>query len=175
VVRSSPQVKDAAVGAKGMAALARNLADPYPVLIALHTDHCPPARVESFLRPLLDESLERARRSQPPLYHSHMFDGSVLSLDDNLQGAADLLDDCRRARVILEIEIGTVGGEEDGLDGRGVADERLYSTPADAIAVVDRLGSGERGRYFLAAIFGNVHGVYAAVNAKLRPEILREL
>jgi fructose-bisphosphate aldolase, class II len=166
---------DAALGAKAISEFARQTADRYPVLIALHTDHCPPTKVATFLRPLLDESLERARRGEPPLFHSHMFDGSSLSLHDNLQTAAELLDDCRRARVILEIEIGIVGGEEDGLDARGVADERLYSTPADAIAVVERLGSGERGRYLLAATFGNVHGVYAAVNAKLRPEILREL
>lgn len=172
---ASGKPKDGARGAKGLAALAGALAEPHPVLIALHTDHCPPAKVDSFLRPLLVESLARVERSEPPLYHSHMFDGSELSLTDNLEAAAQLLEDCQRARVILELEIGVVGGEEDGLDHRGVADERLYSTPADAIAVVERLGSGERGRYLLAATFGNVHGVYAALNAKLRPKTLREL
>jgi fructose-bisphosphate aldolase class II len=104
-----------------------------------------------------------------------MFDGSSLPLQDNLERAADLLEIRRDANVIIEIEIGIVGGEEDGLDARGVADDRLYSTPEEALAVVERLGTGEHGRYLLAATFGNVHGVYASVNAKLRPEILREL
>jgi fructose-bisphosphate aldolase class II len=166
---------DAAAGARALAAFARQVADDYPVLIALHTDHCPPAKVDAFLRPLLEESAARARRDKPPLYHSHMFDGSSLPLAENLEMAAELLLTCREANVILEIEIGVVGGEEDGLDARGVADERLYSTPADAVIVVERLGAGERGRYLLAATFGNVHGVYAPVNAKLRPEILRAL
>jgi fructose-bisphosphate aldolase class II len=172
---ASGAAKDAALGAKAVAAFARDVAGAYPVLIALHTDHCPPAKVESFLRPLLDQSLERASRGEPPLFHSHMYDGSSLPLDDNLNSAAELLDECARARVILELEIGVVGGEEDGLDGRDVADARLYSTPADALAVIERLGSGERGRYLLAATFGNVHGVYSAVNSKLRPDVLREL
>ena len=172
---ASGAAKDAVLGARATAAFSRDVAGAYPVLIALHTDHCPPAKVGSFLRPLLDESLERSRRGEPPLFHSHMYDGSSLPLEENLDRAAELLDDCARARVILELEIGVVGGEEDGLDGRDVADERLYSTPADALAVIERLGSGERGRYLLAATFGNVHGVYSAVNAKLRPEVLREL
>ena len=164
--------KGAALGAKAIAGFVAEVADHHPVLIALHTDHCPPAQVDSFLRPLLDESLERARRGEPPLFHSHMFDGAALPLDENLETAAELLDECRKANVLLELEIGIVGGEEDGLDARGVADERLYSTPADAIAVAERLGTGG---YLLAATFGNVHGVHAAVNAKLRPEILRDL
>ncbi len=172
---ASGGVGDAEAGARAIAAFARETADRYPVLIALHTDHCPSERVDDFLRPLLEASLERARRKEPPVFHSHMFDGSSLPLQDNLERAADLLEICRDANVIIEIEIGIVGGEEDGLDARGVADDRLYSTPEEALAVVERLGTGEHGRYLLAATFGNVHGVYASVNAKLRPEILREL
>jgi fructose-bisphosphate aldolase, class II len=152
---ASGTARVAVAGAKALAAFAREVADDYPVLIALHTDHCPPARVDSFLRPLLEESAARLRRDGPPLYHSHMFDGSSLPLDENLEMAAELLETCREANVILELEIGVVGGEEDGLDARGVADERLYSTPADAVAVVERLGAGEGGRYLLAATFGN--------------------
>jgi fructose-bisphosphate aldolase, class II len=166
---------DAATGALAMADFAGDVAGNHPVLIALHTDHCPPARVDDFLRPLLLESLERARRREPPVYQSHMFDGSSLPLDQNLDTAAELLEMCREANVVLEIEIGVVGGEEDGLDGRGVDEERLYSKPEDAIAVVERLGTGGHGRYLLAATFGNIHGVYTSLNAKLRPEILGEL
>jgi fructose-bisphosphate aldolase, class II len=172
---ASGKARDAVAGAKALAAFACEVADDYPVLIALHTDHCPPAKVDAFLRPLLEESAARVRREEQPLYQSHMFDGSSLPLAENLELAAELLQTCREANVILEIEVGVVGGEEDGLDERGVADERLYSTPADAVTVVECLGAGERGRYLLAATFGNVHGVYAAVNPKLRPEILRAL
>ena len=165
----------AAAGARAIAAFARELADGYPVLIALHTDHCPPERVDDFLRPLLEESLERVRAGDTPLFQSHMFDGSSLPLDENLRRSAELLEICRDADVIIEIEIGVVGGEEDGIDARGTAEERLYSTTEDALAVAELLGTGERGRYLLAATFGNIHGVYSAVNAKLRPEILRDL
>lgn len=172
---ASGAASDAEAGARGIAAFARETADRYPIFIALHTDHCPPERVDDFLRPLLEASLERVRRNEPPLFQSHMFDGSSLPLEVNLECAAELLEICRDANVIIEIEIGTVGGEEDGLDARGVPDDRLYSTPEDAMAVVKRLGTGERGRYLLAATFGNIHGVYASVNTKLRPEILREL
>jgi fructose-bisphosphate aldolase, class II len=172
---ASGAVGDAARGALAIAAFAREVADRYPVLIALHTDHCPPARVDDFLRPLLAESLQHAERDEPPVYQSHMFDGSSLPLEKNLDQARELLELCHDAGVVLELEIGVVGGEEDGLDGRGVGDERLYSTPEQAISVVERLGTGEHGRYLLAATFGNVHGVYADANAKLRPEILRAL
>jgi len=166
---------DAATGALAIAAFAREVADCYPVLIALHTDHCPPDRVDDFLRPLLEASLSRVEREEAPVFQSHMFDGSSLPLDENLETARELLAACREANVVLEIEIGIVGGEEDGLDARGVADTRLYSTPEEAIEVVERLGSGENGRYLLAATFGNVHGVYADANTKLRPEVLRAL
>jgi fructose-bisphosphate aldolase class II len=172
---ASGAADEAAVGAMAIAAFAGEVADRCPILIALHTDHCPPTRVDDFLRPLLKKSLERSRRNKPPVYQSHMFDGSSLPLDENLAIAAELLETCREANVILEIEIGVVGGEEDGLDARGVTDERLYSTPEDALAVAERLGTGEEGRYLLAATFGNVHGVYAAANAELRPAILRDL
>jgi fructose-bisphosphate aldolase, class II len=172
---ASGEVGDSEAGARAIAAFARETADRYPVLIALHTDHCPPERVDNFLRPLLEASLERARRNEPPVFHSHMFDGSSLPLEENLERSAELLEICREANVIIEIEVGVVGGEEDGLDARGVAHDRLYSSTEDAMAVVERLGTGERGRYLLAATFGNIHGVYASVNAKLRPQVLGDL
>ncbi len=172
---ASGAANDAALGAKALAAHAHLLADRYPALIALHTDHCTPDKVDGFIRPLLAESLERRARGELPLYHSHMFDGSTLPLEENLRIAADLLAQCRAADVILELEVGLVGGEEDEIDNLGAAAERLYSTPADALAVAEALGTGERGRYLLAATFGNVHGVYSSTNAKLRPEILGEL
>jgi fructose-bisphosphate aldolase class II len=103
-----------------------------------------------------------------------MFDGSALSLGDNLRLSSGLLDDCAAAGVVLEIECGVVGGEEDTISAAGVPADRLYTTTDDLLRVDELLGTGERGRYLLAATFGNVHGVYAPGHVKLRPEILRE-
>src|SRR3954466_4082810 len=159
---------DAARGARALAAFAHEVAEAYPVTIALHTDHCPPEELDGFLRPLLGDSLARGR----PLFNSHMFDGSTLALEENLGVSSALLDDCAAAGVVLELECGVVGGEEDGLSAAGVAAERLYTTTGDLLRVAEALGTGERGRYLLAATFGNVHGVHAPGRVKLRPEIL---
>jgi fructose-bisphosphate aldolase class II len=153
-------------GARALAAFAREL--DFPGYVALHTDHCPPEHVDGFLRPLLDASRERGE----PLFNSHMFDGSTLPLEENLRISADLLDECRELGIVLEIECGVVGGEEDGIGG-DVDAERLYTTTEDLLRVPEVLGTGERGRYLLAATFGNVHGVYAPGHVKLRPEILK--
>jgi fructose-bisphosphate aldolase, class II len=160
-------------GARGLAALAREVAADLDVFVALHTDHCPPAQAQEFLLPLLADSRERVARGEPPLFNSHMFDGSTLSLEDNLHVSADLLEQCREVGIVLEVECGVVGGEEDGIGG-DVDHERLYTTTEDLLRVAEVLGTGERGRYLLAATFGNVHGVYAPGHVQLRPEILRE-
>jgi fructose-bisphosphate aldolase class II len=171
----SGPAEDLAVGARAFAELARVLGERSPVLIALHTDHATAEHVDDFLRPLLHESRRRREHGQQPLFNSHMFDGSELPLEDNLRISAELLGEASEVDVLLELEIGTVGGEEDGIDHRHVARERLYTTREDALRVVERLGMGERGRYLLAATFGNVHGHYAPGNVKLRPELLGEL
>jgi fructose-bisphosphate aldolase class II len=170
----SGEIGDAAVGARAMAEFAHIVGDGYPVLIALHTDHCTPAEADGFLVPLLEESERRRERGEGPLFNSHMFDGSSLPRAENLRLSREFLDRCQALDIILEVEIGLVGGEEDGLDHSDAAEEHLYSTPEDALATVEVLGNSD-GRYILAATFGNVHGVYADVNAKLRPEILGEL
>ncbi len=162
-----------AAGARGLAALAREVAADLDVHVALHTDHCPPAQIREFLIPLMLDSRERHARGEPPLFNSHMFDGSTLPLEDNLKIAAGLLDECHAAGVVLEVECGVVGGEEDGIGG-DVDAERLYTTTEDLLRVAEVLGTGERGRYLLAATFGNVHGVYAPGHVQLRPAILRE-
>jgi fructose-bisphosphate aldolase, class II len=165
---------DAVRGAGAFAAYAQELSDGSGVTVALHTDHCPPAEVDTFLRPLIAESVRRHAAGQPPLFNSHMFDGSSLPLEDNLALSAELLADCAAAGVVLELECGVVGGEEDAIRAEGVAPERLYTTAEDLLSVAAALGTGERGRYLLAATFGNVHGVYAPGHVKLRPEILGE-
>jgi fructose-bisphosphate aldolase class II len=164
---------DALAGALALAALGHELAARAPVAVALHTDHCPPEHVDAFLRPLLAASQERRERGEAPLFQSHMFDGSTLALDENLASSAELLEQCRALDIVLEIECGVVGGEEDGIGG-DVARERLYTTSEDLLRVADALGTGERGRYLLAATFGNVHGLYAPGHVELRPKILGE-
>ena len=103
-----------------------------------------------------------------------MYDGSSLPLDENLAIAAPLLAECAAVEVILEVEIGAVGGEEDGIRG-DESNARLYSTPEEGLAVIDALGTGERGRYLLSATFGNVHGHYQPGKVALRPSILGEI
>jgi fructose-bisphosphate aldolase, class II len=168
---SGPTVKNMVTGSVAFAAYAHEVAKSYPVNIALHTDHCPKDKLDGFVRPLLDISVERVARGEQPLFQSHMWDGSAVPLDENLQIAEELLATCRKANIVLEIEVGVVGGEEDGVEG--AIDDKLYSTPEDAIATVKALGTGENGRYLTALTFGNVHGVYKPGNVKLRPEVLK--
>ncbi|MGH3943235.1 MAG: class II fructose-bisphosphate aldolase [Pseudonocardiaceae bacterium] len=168
---SGSKVKDMVTGSVAMAEFAHVVAAKYPVNIVLHTDHCPENKLDTFVRPLIAISQERVARGENPLFQSHMWDGSATELHRNLAIAADLLDACGKAKVILEVEIGVVGGEEDGVVGE--INDKLYTTAEDYEYTVEALGGGERGRYLLAATFGNVHGVYKPGNVKLRPEILK--
>jgi fructose-bisphosphate aldolase, class II len=170
---SGQLVKDMVLGATSLAAFAHSVAAKYDVNIALHTDHCPADKLDGYMRPLVDISLERVARGEAPLFQSHMWDGSAVGLTENLDIAEEMLDKCHRAHIVMELEIGVVGGEEDGVEAKH--DAKLYSTPEDAIATAEKLGLGERGRYLLAATFGNVHGVYKPGNVVLRPSILKEL
>jgi fructose-bisphosphate aldolase class II len=170
---SGTRVKDMVTGAAALAEFAHVVAEKYPVHVALHTDHCPKDKLDSYVRPLLAISRQRVDAGQNPLFQSHMWDGSAIDLEENLQIAAELLEKAAKARIILEVEIGVVGGEEDGVVGE--MNEKLYTTPGDALHTAEVLGTGEKGRYLLAATFGNVHGVYKPGNVKLRPEILKEL
>jgi fructose-bisphosphate aldolase class II len=169
---SGPNVKNMVTGSVAFAAYAAEVAKNYPVNIALHTDHCPKDKLDGFVRPLLAISAERVARGENPLFQSHMWDGSAVPLEENLEIAQDLLERCAAAKVILEVEIGVVGGEEDGVVAE--INEQLYTTPEDALATLRALGNGEKGRYMTALTFGNVHGVYKPGNVQLRPDILRE-
>jgi fructose-bisphosphate aldolase class II len=170
---SGSALKDMVTGAVALAQFAHTVAARYPVNIALHTDHCPKDKLDGYMRPLVQISNERVARGEEPLFQSHMWDGSAVPLAENLKIAAELLAECARARIVMELEIGVVGGEEDGVVG--AINEKLYSTPEDALATAEALGLGERGRYILAATFGNVHGVYKPGHVKLRPSILKEI
>ncbi len=170
---SGSTVKDMVTGAQALAEYAHHVAKNYDVTIALHTDHCPKDKLDSYLRPLLAISQERVDAGREPLFQSHMWDGSAVELEENLSIAQELLEGCAAAKVVLEIEIGVVGGEEDGVEN--AINDKLYTTAGDALRTAELLGTGEKGRYLLAATFGNVHGVYKPGNVKLKPTILNEI
>ena len=168
---SGQKVKDMVVGATALAEFAQVVAARYDVNVALHTDHCPKDKLDGFVRPLLEISAERVKNGQYPLFQSHMWDGSAIDLDENLEIAQELLAKAAAANIILEVEIGVVGGEEDGVEAD--INEKLYTAEGDFLKTIDALGAGEKGRYLLAATFGNVHGVYKPGNVKLRPDVLK--
>jgi fructose-bisphosphate aldolase, class II len=170
---SGPKVKDMVTGAVALAEYAHQVAKNYPVNIALHTDHCPKDKLDGYVRPLLAISAERVRGGQDPLFQSHMWDGSAVPLEENLSIASELLAAAAAAKIILEIEVGVVGGEEDGVSNE--INEKLYTTPGDGLRTVEVLGTGEKGRYITALTFGNVHGVYKPGAVKLRPEVLKDI
>ena len=165
-------VKDMVTGAVALAEFAHVIAAQYPIHVALHTDHCPKDKLDTYVRPLLAISAERVRAGKDPLFQSHMWDGSAVPIDENLTIAKELLAKAVAAKIILEVEIGVVGGEEDGVEA--AINEKLYTSAEDFEKTVEALGAGEHGQYLLAATFGNVHGVYKPGNVKLRPDILAE-
>ena len=166
-------VKARASGAIAFAAFATEAAKNYGVTVALHTDHCPKDALDGFVIPLIEASEAEVRAGRNPIFQSHMWDGSTVPLEENLAIAKTLLPRMKNINSILEVEIGVVGGEEDGVSHD--INEHLYTTLEDAIATVEALGFGENGRYMTALTFGNVHGVYKPGNVKLRPELLKEI
>ncbi len=170
---ASGSVKDMVTGAVALAEFTNVVAKNYPVNVALHTDHCPKQYLDEYIRPLIDISLARVANGQEPLFQSHMWDGSAVPLAENLDIAEELLDKTHKAHQILEIEIGVVGGEEDGIEA--THDAKLFSTEQDGLDTAAKLGLGERGRYMVAATFGNVHGVYKPGNVVLTPSILDDI
>ncbi|MEI7716885.1 MAG: class II fructose-bisphosphate aldolase [Mycobacterium sp.] len=163
-------VKDMVAGAVALAEFTHSIAARYSVNVALQTDHCPKDKLDTYVRPLLEISAQRVSAGRDPLFGSHMWDGSAVPIDENLVIAQELLARTTAAKIILEIEIGVVGGEEDGVAHE--INDKLYTSPEDFEKTIDALGAGEHGKYLLAATFGNVHGVYKPGNVTLRPDIL---
>jgi fructose-bisphosphate aldolase class II len=170
---SGSSVKDMVTGSLAMVAFAREVAKKYDVNIALHTDHCPKDKLDGFVLPLLDASEAEVKAGRDPFFNSHMWDGSAETLEENLRIGRELLARTHANRQILEVEIGVVGGEEDGVAHE--INDKLYTTVEDGLATIEALGTGENGRYITALTFGNVHGVYKPGGVRLRPEILEEI
>jgi len=168
-------VKDKVLGTVVLAEATHRLAAKHNVLVALHTDHCPPKNVADFLKPLIEETAKRRATGLGNLFQSHMLDASNLPLAENMALSLELLKLCAKQEIILEVEAGVVGGEEDGAAGaemEHVPDDKLYTTPEDMLAVFEALKG--QGRYMFAATFGNVHGHYKPGAVKLRPDILKQ-
>ena len=170
---SGPTIKHMVTGAVALAEYAHVVAKNYPINVVVHTDHCPKNKLEDFVRPLIAISQERVDRGLEPLFQSHMWDGSAVPMAENLSIADELLALTSKARQILEIEVGVVGGEEDGVAAE--INDKLYTTVEDGMATIEKLGLGEKGRYMTALTFGNVHGVYKPGAVKLRPAVLKEI
>jgi fructose-bisphosphate aldolase class II len=169
---SGTAVKDMALGAISIAEHVHRAAARYPIYIALHTDHCQAGNLEKFVVPLIEETEKRRAAGLPNLFNGHMFDGSDLPLRENLDIAVNLLERCHHSEIVLEIEVGVVGGEEDGV--KGETSGKMYTTPDDMLETARRLNTVEGARYLVAATFGNVHGVYKPGHVKLRPAVLRD-
>ncbi len=169
---SGLNLKDIYLGAIALANYIHLVADKYSIYVALHTDHCIMEKLDDFVYPLLEESKRRKKNGLGPLFGSHMFDGSTITLKENLALAEKILARCAELGIILEVETGVVGGEEDGVAAE--KDAQLYSTQADMLAVYETLGNYSQGTYMLAATFGNVHGVYKPGSVKLKPSILAD-
>ena len=170
---SGPTIKHMVTGAVALAEFAHVVAKNYPINVVVHTDHCPKEKLATYVKPLIAISQERVDRGLEPLFQSHMWDGSAVPMAENLIIADELLALTSKARQILEIEVGVVGGEEDGVAAE--INDKLYTTVEDGMATVEALGLGEKGRYIVALTFGNVHGVYKPGAVKLRPAVLKEI
>lgn len=169
---SGSSVGSSAIGAIVLAEATYRLAEKHDVLVGLHTDHCQPEHVDTFIRPLLAESRRRIAQGLPPLFNSHMLDASTLPMAENLKLSQDLIKECAELGIVLEVEIGVVGGEEDGVDNSGHPADKLYTSPEDMMQTYEALAP--LGKFMLAATFGNVHGVYKPGHVKLKPSILRD-
>jgi fructose-bisphosphate aldolase class II len=170
---SGSPVKDMALGAISIAEHVHRAAERYDIYVALHTDHCPADKLDSFMIPLIEETERRRAAGQGNLFNSHMFDGSALPLKENLDISVPLLERCHKNELILEIEVGVVGGEEDGVTAEGPA-EKLYTTPEDMLEAARKMNEVKGARYLVAATFGNVHGVYKPGHVRLKPSILKD-
>jgi len=170
---SGLNVKNMAEGAISIAEHVHRMAEHYPILVGLHTDHCQADKLDKLVRPLIQATAALRKAGQGNLFNSHMFDGSELPIDENMKLAVELLKECKENQIVLEVEIGVVGGEEDGMDRTGAPKAKLYTTPEDMVKVYEALHK-IGGRYMVAATFGNVHGVYKPGNVVLKPKILRD-
>ncbi|RFD18848.1 class II fructose-bisphosphate aldolase [Komagataeibacter melaceti] len=161
------------LGAVAAARHVHTVAAAYGVCVILHTDHAD-RKLLPWVSALVDASAQAVQETGRPLFSSHMIDLSAEPLDDNIAECASFLRRMAPLGIGLEIELGVTGGEEDGVGhdvDDGAENAHLYTQPEDVLKAYQALSP--LGFVTIAASFGNVHGVYAPGNVKLRPEILR--
>merc|ERR1719502_857708 len=151
--------------------MVRELADLYGVPVILHTDHCAKNLLPWF-DGLLEANEEYFAKHGEPLFSSHMLDLSEEPLEENIAISKKYLERMAKVNLLLEMELGITGGEEDGVDNSDVDSSRLYTQPEEVWQVYEALSSVPNGNFTVAAAFGNVHGVYAPGNVSLKPVIL---
>jgi len=149
----------------------RQVAKLYGVPVILHTDHCQKAWLPWF-DALLEANEDYFQKNGEPLFSSHMLDLSEESLEDNIAICKKYMERMAKINLLLEMELGITGGEEDGVDNSDVDSSRLYTQPEEVWQVYEALSSVPNANFTVAAAFGNVHGVYAPGNVSLKPEIL---
>lgn len=151
----------------------RTIAELYGVPVILHTDHCAKSWLPWF-DGLLDANEKYYEKNGEPLFSSHMLDLSEEPLEENIEICKSYLERMAKIDLLLEMELGITGGEEDGVDNSDVDTSLLYTKPEEVWQVYESLASVPNGMFTVAAAFGNVHGVYAPGNVKLEPQILHD-
>jgi len=149
----------------------RKVAALYGVPVILHTDHCMRSWLPWF-DGLLEANEEYFKANGEPLFSSHMLDLSEEPLEENIATCVEYLERMSKVNLVLEMELGVTGGEEDGVDNSDVDSSKLYTQPEEVYEVYKALNAVPNGKFTVAAAFGNVHGVYAPGNVKLTPQIL---
>jgi fructose-bisphosphate aldolase, class II len=147
------------------------LAKVYGAKVMIHTDHCA-KKLLPWVDGMLDEGEKFYTANGYPLFSSHMLDLSEESLVENIDICKKYLTRMVKLEMILEIELGITGGEEDGVDNSDIDSSKLYTQPKDVAYAYEEL-SKISPNFTIAASFGNVHGVYKPGNVKLQPVILK--
>lgn len=161
-----PSIKGAVTGALHI----HQLAEAYGATVILHTDHCA-KNLLPWIDGIMDANEQHFQKNGKALFSSHMLDLSEESIEENMEISKRYLERMAKIGITLEVEIGITGGEEDGVDNTGVDNSLLYTQPEEVAYVYEQLKSID-DNFWVAAAFGNVHGVYKPGNVVLTPSIL---
>ncbi|MFA6740011.1 MAG: class II fructose-bisphosphate aldolase [Arcobacteraceae bacterium] len=146
------------------------MAEAYGIPVILHTDHAA-KKLLPWIDGLLEAGTKHFEKTGRPLFTSHMLDLSEEPLEENIEICVEYFKKMNAIDMMLEIELGITGGEEDGVDNSDVDNALLYTQPEEVCYAYEKLN--QVGKNFtIAASFGNVHGVYKPGNVQLSPKIL---
>ena len=146
------------------------MAEAYGIPVILHTDHAA-KKLLPWIDGLLEAGAKHFEKTGRPLFTSHMLDLSEEPLEENIEICVEYFRKMNALDMMLEIELGITGGEEDGVDNSDVDNALLYTPPVEVCYAYEKLSQvGEN--FTIAASFGNVHGVYKPGNVQLSPKIL---